>query len=84
MRQLSQGMQIWPAGSLSLRGCTLKAHEPCNCSVSEREPGVSDRDFSDLMDGGAYMSEAWFHSDRWADKWQDMAAGEGLGQVYLF
>ena len=36
------------------------------------------------MDGGAYMSEAWFHSDRWADKWQDMAAGEGLGQVYLF
>lgn len=52
MRQLSQGMQVWPAGRLSLRGCTLQAHEPCNCSVSEREPGVSDRDVNDLLDRG--------------------------------
>lgn len=29
------------------------------------------------------MSEARLHSDRWADKWQDMAAGGGLGKFTI-
>lgn len=51
MRQLSQGMQVWPAGGLLCRLHPAQAHEPCNCSVSERA-SESATDVNDLLDRG--------------------------------
>ena len=41
-------------------GCTLLGYTYCACPASslEKESGVSNRHLSDLMDGGAYTSEA--------------------------
>ena len=41
-------------------GCTQQAYKPYACPASrpKKEPRVSDKDISGLMDGGAYMSEA--------------------------
>lgn len=73
------------AASSHVEACTPQAGKPCSCPSASwrKESGVSDRDFCDLMHRGTYMSEARIHSDRWADKWQDMASGEGLGKFTI-
>ena len=45
---------------LTLLGCTLQAYKPWIFPASslKKEPGVSNRDLSGLMEGGSYMSEA--------------------------
>ena len=41
-------------------GCTLQANKACTCPALslKKEPGVSNRDLSGLMNGEAYTSEA--------------------------
>ena len=57
-------------------GYTPQARKPCTCPASRRkkEHGVSNRDFSGLMDRGIYMSEARSWSDTpTVDNGQDVA-----------
>ena len=48
-----------------MSGCPPQAYKTCACPAArlKKEPGVSNRDISGLMDGGAYMSEARSWSD---------------------
>ena len=48
-----------------LFGCTQQAYKAYICPALrlKKEPGVSNRDISGLMNGGSYMSETRFRSD---------------------
>ena len=48
-----------------MSGCPPQAYKTCACPAArlKKEPGVSNRDISGLLDGRSYMSEARFWSD---------------------
>jgi len=57
---------------LMLLGCTLQAYKPWifPASSQKKEPGVSNRDLSGLMEGESYMSEArcWSNTPQCGEK----------------
>ena len=61
-------------------GLHPQAYKACACPASrlKKQPGVSNRDTSGLMDGGVYRSEASFWRDTplcAVDSGQDVVAG---------
>ena len=67
----------WPP----VLGCTPQACKPYTCQASrlKREPGVSSRDISGLLDGGSYPSDA----RSWSD-FPLFAAASGQDTVAVF
>ena len=59
-------------------GCLPQAYKPCACPAStlKKEPRVSNRDISGLMDEGTYTSEAKSWSNEGQDKMIVFAPGK--------
>lgn len=68
-----EGHRLVHGGGEGVLGCTLQARKPCTCLslITKEEPGVSNRDIRDLVDGGSYVSE----SRSWTDNPPCVAGG---------